>query len=322
MSSIQNPLLLLATASEQVQGDRQPRAFDEDKENAAVLVLSSLASRPTKEPSPSPSTTGHGYGLRPRRSLAAIQPPQHSPSYVEEAEIPAGRLPPRWRGDSKVSDTPSSSPQRGFLWNFLTFVGPGRRTPEDERQKPRTLSEAGADNLESFELCIMQRNELEFSTEPVEGFLHGVPKLKHVRMDTKTFKLCTPPGQEVFVWVGESVLGRSLARAISRRSSLDDFRRPGSPAESFTESLLGIYCRSRPMSPSIDGECDRMSLYCDEFPGFYYSGFTREALKQIRRDEGSRNLPMGINLPTSFSASSLTLETVELQEQGNEDALV
>ncbi|CAA7264039.1 unnamed protein product [Cyclocybe aegerita] len=99
MSGIQNPLLLLATTSEQVQRDRQPRAFDDDKENAVVQVLSSLASRSTKGPSPPP--TGHGYGLRSRKSLATIQPPepspQHSTSFVAETEIPANRVPPRWR---------------------------------------------------------------------------------------------------------------------------------------------------------------------------------------------------------------------------------
>ncbi|KAJ3483078.1 hypothetical protein NLJ89_g12095 [Agrocybe chaxingu] len=112
----------------------------------------------------------------------------------------------------------------------------------------------------------------------------------------------------------------SYVQTISRRSSLDNLRRPDSPAESFTESLLGIYCRSRPMSPFSDDECDRMSLYCDEFPGFDYTGFTREALKKIRRQEGSRNLSLGINLPTGFSASSSTLATVELPEQGYADS--
>ncbi|CAA7271292.1 unnamed protein product [Cyclocybe aegerita] len=109
----------------------------------------------------------------------------------------------------------------------------------------------------------------------------------------------------------------SYVQTVSRRSSLDDLRRCDSPVESFTESLLGIYCRSRPMSPSVDGECERMSLYDDEFPGFDYSGFTRQALKKIRREEGSRNLSMGINLPTNFSTSSSTLATVELHEEGS-----
>ncbi|CAA7260973.1 unnamed protein product [Cyclocybe aegerita] len=55
------------------------------------------------------------------------------------------------------------------------------------------LTDAGAGNLQSFELLIMQHDELEFFAEPVEGFLHAVPELKHVRMDSKTFKMCMPP---------------------------------------------------------------------------------------------------------------------------------
>ncbi|CAA7260970.1 unnamed protein product [Cyclocybe aegerita] len=55
------------------------------------------------------------------------------------------------------------------------------------------LADAGADNLESLEVSILQYDKLELFAEPVEKSLRGVPKLKHVKMDTKAFRLCKPP---------------------------------------------------------------------------------------------------------------------------------